>query len=471
MNKEKNTNNTENYQINQGSFRDPAGFVFFQNNVLYRQINKTYAKDYDLLINSGLYQRLVELGLIVVHKEVDIKYAKSDKAYKIIRPEVIPFISYPYEWSFSQLKDAALLTLKIQKLALKYGMSLKDCSAYNVQFKDCKPKFIDTLSFEKYSEDKSWVAQYRQFSRHFLAPLALMHSKDARLNQLLRIFIDGIPLDLASKLLSNTTYLKPSLFFHIHISSWLQKFFTEKPINAQKFKQTKKDFLKLLDKLESAIKKMTWRPKNTEWGDYYSSTNYINESFNHKKQIINEFLTKINPKHVIDLGANTGIFSHIAGNKGIQTMALDCDPAAVEKNYLECVKNNKTNILPLLLDLTNPSSSIGWANKERMSFLKRNPTDNVMALALIHHLAISNNLPLHEIAKFFNDISKSIIIEFVPKSDSQVKKLLSRREDIFPDYKQEIFEKEFKKYFEILDSKQVKESERILYLMKKKHCM
>jgi len=168
----------------------------------------------------------------------------------------------------------------------------------------------------------------------------------------------------------------------------------------------------------------------------------------------------------LDLGANNGIFSHIAGDKGIQTISVDNDPIAVERNYLECLEKNKINVLPLLLDLTNPSPDIGWNNRERNSFFERTKKDTIFALALIHHLAISNNLPLGSIAEFFNQNCNYLIIEFVPKEDSQVKRLLSRREDIFSDYNQEIFEKEFKKYFSIISSQKIKDSERTIYLMK-----
>lgn len=183
-----------------GSFRDPSGFVFWRDGVIYRQVNAIYKEDYDHLMSSGLYKALVDAGLLIPHEEVGAEPAVSDGAYKIIRPELVTFVSYPYEWSFSQLKDAALTTLRVQHESMDFGMTLKDCSAYNVQFKDGKPVFIDTLSFERYREGTPW-APYRQFCQHFLAPLALMSHRDVRLSQLLRIHVDGVPLDLASSLL------------------------------------------------------------------------------------------------------------------------------------------------------------------------------------------------------------------------------------------------------------------------------
>ena len=182
------------------SFRDPSGFLFIREGVLYRQVNRAYAENYARLMESGLYAKLVKAGLLIPHTEANIDPPAPELAFKVICPERVPFISYPYEWSFGQLKDAALATLSIQKRALKAGMSLKDASAYNIQFYQAKPTLIDSLSFEIYQEGEPWVA-YRQFCQHFLAPLALMAYRDVRLSQLLRVYIDGIPLDLASSLL------------------------------------------------------------------------------------------------------------------------------------------------------------------------------------------------------------------------------------------------------------------------------
>ena len=181
------------------SFRDPSGFLFTRAGTLYRQVNQYYQADYDLLMKSGLYAALVKAGLLVRHSEATVEPREPALAYKVIQPERVQFISYPYEWSFSQYKDAALATLAIQKRALESGMSLKDSSAYNIQFHRGKPVLIDTLSFEIFREGEPWVA-YRQFCQHFLAPLALMALKDIRLSQLMRIYIDGVPLDLASQL-------------------------------------------------------------------------------------------------------------------------------------------------------------------------------------------------------------------------------------------------------------------------------
>lgn len=449
------------------SFRDPSGFLFYRDGLIHRQINIIYKENYYHLMNSGLYGTLVDANLLIPHNEVDIESPEPNKAYKIIKPESIPFISYPYEWCFSQLKDAALTTFKIQKIAMDFEMTLKDCSAYNIQFRKCKPIFIDTLSFEKYHEGQSWIA-YRQACQHFLAPLALMVYRDIRLNQLLQIYMDGVPLDLASSLLPSSTNFKASILSHIHLHAKSQKYFANKIVNIGSHKISRLSFMGLIDSLESAIKKMDWKAKSTEWADYYEDTNYSAAAINHKKEIVADFLDKINPGIVWDVGANDGLFSRIASNKKIMTISFDIDPAAVQKSYLQSIKNNEEYILPLLVDLTNPSSGIGWENTERISLLQRGPAEAAFALALIHHLAISNNLPISKIANFFSLICDSLIIEFVPKDDSQVQRLLSTREDIFPDYTQQAFENEFSKYFIINSTIKIKDSKRTMYLMKKR---
>jgi ribosomal protein L11 methylase PrmA len=452
---------------NSASFRDPSGFIFTRDSKIYRQVNSIYKEHYDHLMNSGLYDTLASSGMLVMHEEVGHEYAISDEAYKILKPDIVPFISYPYEWSFSQLKDAALLTLNLQKTAMKYDMSLKDASAYNVQFIDCRPVFIDTISFEKYKEGSPWVA-YRQFCQHFLAPLVLMSYTDIGLNQLLRTNIDGIPLYLASKLLPFKTWVRFSTLMHLHLHARSQKRYASKTDTDKTSKMSRSALLNIINSLESAIKYLNWQPGGTEWAEYYDITNYSSDSFQIKKQIVSEFLLEADPKTVWDLGANLGLFSRIASEQGRLTISFDIDPAAVEKNYIHGCEKEDRNILPLILDLTNPSPGIGWAHEERMSLSERGPADMVMSLALIHHLAISNNLPLGNIAEFFSRLGDWLIIEFVPKSDSQVKKLLATREDIFPNYRRNEFESTFKIFYEIKQTRPIEGSERYLYLMKTK---
>lgn len=454
-----------------GSFKDPSGFIFSTNGSIYRQINPYYKENYNLLIKSGLYTKLTSLGYLISHQEVKLPGNQFTRAFKIIQPQQIPFISYPYEWCFSQLKDAALLTLNIQKIALEYGMSLKDASAFNIQFLEGKPILIDTLSFEKYKEGKPWIA-YKQFVEHFLAPLALMSLADIRLNRLTSIFIDGIPVDLTSHLLPFRSRFKPFLLLHIYAHASSQKKHAQKKLTDSELKHSfsKRSLLGLLDNLEGAIKNLKWDSKGTLWSDYYEedNNNYNTESLTQKAEIVGNFIRSVQPKTVWDMGANTGFFSRIAAGSGAKVLSFDNDYGALEENYLKTVKNQERHILPLFCDLANPNPALGWANQERLSLLQRGSTDVILALALIHHLAIAQNIPLNYIAALFSQLSNYLIIEFVPKEDSQVKKLLMNREDIFPDYNQESFEKIFKEYFKIKKICPIKESKRVLYLMEKR---
>lgn len=451
------------------SFRDPSGFLFTQDGVLFRQVNQAYAADYDLLMKSGLYAALVKSGSLIAHKEVNQPAIDAKLAYKTIQPEQVRFISYPYEWSFSQLQDAALLTLQIQRVALDKDMTLKDANAYNIQFHHGKPILIDTLSFEAYEEGKPWVP-YRQFCQHFLAPLALMALKDIRLSQLLRVYIDGVPLDLASELLPGKTRFSIPLLTHIHLHASAQKRHANKAApqpKPSKVKFSKIAMLGLVDSLEGAVRGLKWQPGGTEWGDYYDATNYTDSAFLRKKELVGRFLQSIKPASVWDLGANTGLFTRVASEMGIPAIAFDIDPTAVEQGYRDIRAQKEANLLPLVLDLTNPSPALGWANQERESLAQRGPVDVVMVLALVHHLAISNNVPLVELARFFASLGKHLIIEFVPKDDSQVQRLLSSRRDIFPDYTQVGFEEAFQTCFTIRAAESVEGSKRNLYWMER----
>ena len=451
------------------SFRDPSGFLFTRDGDLFRQVNQAYGEEYDRLIGSGLYDALVGDGLLIPHEEVEVQPFGAEEAHKIIKPEQIRFISYPYEWSFSQLKDAALATLRIQKKALEFGMSLKDSSAFNIQFRSGRPTLIDTLSFETYRPGRPWVA-YRQFCQHFLAPLSLMARQDIRLGQLFRVYIDGLPLDLTSRLLPKSSYLNFGLISHIHLHAAVQRRYAGKSLEPKSASQgmSRSAFHGLMDSLEGAINSQHWKPQGTEWGGYYDAHNYTEQGLEHKRQVVSDFLEQAKPDLIWDLGANVGMFSRLASDRVAYTIAFDVDPGAVEQNYLDAKRNKEDHLLPLLLDLTNPSASIGWHGEERKSLLERGPADAVLALALIHHLAIANNVTLSQLGKFFHQAGKWLIIEFVPKRDSQVQRLLSTRADIFPDYNQETFEKVFAEDFVIRLFIPVKDSERILYLMEGK---
>jgi hypothetical protein len=458
------------------SFRDPSGFLFEgDDGQLYRQVNRCYQRDFDLLHESGLYHDLSTRRMLVDHERADSIAPLTSDGFCVIRPRRLRFISYPYEWAFSALKDAAFLTLDIQLRAMARGMQLKDASAFNIQFEGCRPILIDTLSFERLDVDKPWKA-YGQFCRHFLAPLALMSKTQIDAGYLSRNYIDGVPLDVASRMLPLRTRLSLSMQLHVHWHAKMIARHSETNIKnaADASSSSKKDYVHMptsrlkvyLENLRSTIQSLHWDAGGTEWADYYTDNSYTEAGFQQKQDLVRQYLKSIQPATVWDLGANTGVFSRIACEQGAYTCAFDVDPACVERAYLEGRKAARRDLLPLRMDLTNPSPALGWAHRERDSLSDRGPADLVMALALIHHLAISNNVPLSAVAEFFRQLGKSLIIEFVPKQDPQVQRLLQSREDIFNDYHQAGFEQAFSQSFEIRQARPVGSDGRVLYLMK-----
>lgn len=453
------------------SFRDPGGFVFLCEGELYRQVNHASAEDYDALMSSGLYAKLVEKGLLVSHEEVPPPAPAGEEHARTLRPDRVDFISYPYEWCFSQLRDAALATLEIQREALESGMTLKDASAYNIQFQGGRPLLIDTLSFAVHEDGQPW-AGYRQFCQHFLAPLALMSYRDVRLSQLLRVHIDGIPLDLAASLLPRRAWLRPTLLLNLFLHARSQKRH-ERAGEAATARVSSKRFsrsalINLIRSLEGGVRKLTWEPGGTEWADYDACGSYEDAALVEKKEKVAAFLELLAPEEVWDLGANTGMFSRIACERGARVVAFDVDPGAVERNYRQVKADGEPSLLPLCLDLVNPSPALGWANRERSSLAERGLPDAILALALVHHLVISNNVPLDRVSGFFAGLTDGLIIEFVPKSDERVRTLLATRPDIFPGYTREGFERAFAERWSIEEAAELEASDRVLYCLRRR---
>lgn len=445
------------------SFRDPAGYIYYENNKVYRKINECYFNQYKYLIESNLYKNLEELEYIITHKEIK----KTNKDI-ILEVEKIPFISYPYEWCFEQLKDAALLTLNICKKSLEYNMILKDASSYNIQFLNGKPIFIDTLSFDFYQEGEPWGG-YGQFCRHFMVPLILMSYVDENLNCMLKNYIDGIPVEIANNILKG----RGGFTARQHIK-WHSKSISKYNDNSKQTKKislSKQNLINMIDMMIRQIEKLKTKSIDTEWGTYYDNTNYTELADKRKIELVEKCLEKINIKDkdvIFDLGANDGKYSRIAAKLGAKTISFDIDTNAVSQNYKTIKLNKEKNILPLILDCTNPSPDLGFALEERLGITKRGNRKCVMALAFIHHMAISNNVSFDMIASWFSKLGEYLIIEFVPKSDSQVQKLLKTRKDIFNHYNEKDFEEIFKNYYEIIEKNKIDDSKRILYLMKVK---
>lgn len=443
------------------SFRDPAGYVYYENNLVYRRINKCYFKQYEHLMTSGLYDELVEKGYLISHKEIE-----RNKDYIVICVDKIPFISYPYEWCYEELKDATLLTLNIQEICLRYDMTLKDASGYNIQFFKGKFVFIDTLSFDFYEEGSPWGA-YGQFCRHFMAPLLLMRYVDEGLNCLLKNYIDGVPLELASNILKRRGGF--TALEHIKLHSKAINKNNDNSDGSKVVSLSKNNVNNMILMMKRQVEKLERKYVSSEWDKYYDNTNYNSVADKCKIKYVNEYLENIDLTSedvVWDLGANDGKYSRIASKIGANVIAFDIDINAVNRNYNFVKNDNEANLLPLILDLTNPSPAIGVNCCERKSLNDRGKVKCVMALALIHHISISNNVSFENVANWFSKLGEYLVIEFVPKEDSQVEKLLRTRDDIFDTYDKNNFEECFSKYYKILMKKNIKESKRIIYLMK-----
>jgi hypothetical protein len=443
-----------------GSFRDPAGHVFVADGTLYRHVSPAGREAYQRLMESGLYDALAAGGLLLPHEDLGSPGGGADEqAATVIRAERIPMVSYPYEWCFSQLREAALLTLRLQREAMRFGMSLKDASAYNVQLRRGRPVLIDTLSFEA-RRPGPWVA-YRQFCRHFYAPLLLSRT-EAQLARLQQVFIDGVPLGVASKLLPARTWVEAGPLMHIHLHAAADRRLAGVR-SAGLHGQARIDAL--IDSLERAVRAVHWKPRG-DWASYYADQpSYGPEAFTRKLKVVSAWLDRLKPSLVWDLGANTGRFSRIAARHAELVVAFDADPACVETMYCETRAEGSDRLLPLVADLTSPSPAIGWANSERLTLDERGPADAALALAFTHHLAIGNNVPLDAIAGYFARLARQLIVEFVPKSDPMVQRMLASRDDIFSGYGQEQFERAFEAAFRIEQRAALAPSDRMLYLM------
>jgi ribosomal protein L11 methylase PrmA len=448
-------------EVQPASYRDPSGFLFRREGVLYRHVAPSYAAEYDRLTGSGLYRELVDDGLLVAHEEVAIE--GHGDAHRVLRPTAVELVSYPYEWAFSALRDAALLTLELAERALARGLALKDASAFNVQFRGCLPVFIDTLSFEAYREGEPWVA-YRQFCEHFLAPLALMSRLDARMLGLWRAHLEGVPLDLASRLLPFWTWLRFGLLTHLHLHARSQALYADRPPPRRRVPVGRTALVALLDSLRRTVRSLAPRPAPSEWADYERTHAYSDETQRVKEATVTRWLEGLRPRQVWDLGANVGRFGRIAASCGAYAVCFDADPAVVELAYRAFHAEGRRDLIPLVLDLANPSPGLGWEGRERDSLETRGPADTLLALALVHHLAIGRNVPLPHLARWMARLSPVAIVEFVPKEDPQAQRLLRSRRDVFPDYASGAFEDAFARSFRLEAREVLPSSGRVLYL-------
>ena len=434
------------------SFRDPTGFVYRKNGKLYRAISQSGRRDFLCWIRSGLAEQLLQAEKIVPFQVVE------DGGTIELRE--IAFVTYPYEWSFGQLRDAALLTLELTEASLAHGMILQDATAFNVTFENGRPIFMDHGSFRIHHHGEAWMA-YRQFVMHFLAPLLLMRFVDLRCLDLFRVHLDGVPLDLASRLLPWSSWLRLHPLIHVHLHARMERKYSAAPETARPPTAKTSGLRALLSELKRYIASLTMPGQKTDWADYYTDNNYSFAGFQFKKQEIARFCRAVAPRTTIDLGANSGVFSQIAAEYSERVIAADSDPSSAEALY-QLSKTACANIVPCLLDLNNPTPGLGIFNRERRDFLSRARGDLVLGLALIHHLRISG-WPLDRIVELFADMTaNAAVVEFVPKSDVQVQRLLRSRSDIYDDWHLKNVKAAFLRRFRTCNVVPIPKSERVL---------
>lgn len=449
------------FRAHPSSYRDPSGFLFYREDTLYRQVNRIYGETFEQFHRAGLSQHLVAKGMLTPYEVLNQNLTGSEDWFLTLKPEALPFIFYPYEWCFDMLKDAALVTLEAALEAIKFNMLLKDASAYNLQWHRGCMQFIDTLSFEPYDEKKPWIA-YRQFCEHFLAPLALMHYLKEPLQPLQLSYPNGLPLGLTKKMLPAKSRWNLHVYLHLHLQAKLS---TKSPSGREKqapFSKTK--LLQLLKSLHQTVGSFSLDQPSGVWSDYYREAHQREDYVQQKKSLIAGWLPGLGAQTAIDAGANEGEFSLLLAANNITTISADFDHYSVNRFYKKIKQQGFQNLYPVILDLSNPSPAIGVNNEERDSFLQRTHCDLVLALAVIHHLAIGKNIGFDKIAQLFATLGKTLIIEFVPKDDEKIRLMLQNKPDVYQWYTKENFLNSFLAFYKLLSEKEISNSGRTLYL-------
>jgi hypothetical protein len=449
------------------SYRDPSGFIFKKNDILYRQVNPIFFKEYAAVKDSGIYQELFDKTWLIPHEEI---ISSQDKI--ILKPQQIPFITYPYEWSFTQYKHAAQLTLRLQLYLLEHGFTLKDASAFNITFHNGKAIFIDSLSIEQYQDNEPWRA-LEQFNTHFFSVLLLSARYGSRYLKSLSHQINGVDLQDVSKLLSWKSRFHPVIGPHIHLLAKTNKTSSDQRSLTASPRLSKNAQIKMLKVLEMHISKMELK-ESTEWSAYYQQTNYDIDAFNFKKEWISRATQEIDISKVLDAGGNDGTFSNVLPASVKKVIVSDIDQAAIDQCYKNQLKSQDDRSIPMVIDLMQPSPAIGFENKERDSFINRVKifeVDMTMALALIHHLTLTGNVPFEMSAAFFASLSPYLLIEFPDKQDSWVQYILESKRDarhLFEEYGISAFAKAYQQQFDIIKQTQIPGTHRTLFLMQRR---
>jgi ribosomal protein L11 methylase PrmA len=452
---------------NSASFRDPAGHVYEKNGRIFRTITEHAIQEYSFLRDQGVLDRLVDKGLLIESRETSLEEAGLDDssgARLVVEHPRIPFVSYPYEWSFRALQAAALHHLELQIEALDLGAALSDATSYNIQFKGVQPIFIDLLSLRPYREGEYW-AGYRQFCEQFLNPLLLRAYTGVAHNAWYRGSPEGIPAAELSRLLPLRRKLSPKTFAHVVLHGRLQDSAGSpdkaKSVKAGKF--SRNAYLGMLHQLRSWIAGLhPAGDRGTVWQDYADTHSYSQEEHQKKKAFVSAFVESVRPGMLWDIGCNSGDFSDVALQSGAGTViGFDFDQGALDAAFVRA-KEGGMNFLPLFQDATNPSPDQGWRQAERNGLGERRDADALLGLALIHHLAIGRNIPLPDVIDWLTGFAPQGVVEFVPKDDPMIQRMLMLREDIFDGYDYDRFSNQLNTRARIVREQRVSQSGRML---------
>lgn len=471
------------------SFRDPSGNVFLHHGEIFRVINKFGEKDFRFAIDSTVLRKFIETNNLVkvfkldslekssllteIKNEVDLA---EDNISLLVKHERIPFRSYPYEWTPEMLHSAAILTLEFAQKLLDEGMGIKDATPYNILFRATNPVFVDWLSFEKRDEfDPIWLSQ-SQFIRTFCLPLMANKYFGLDLSWIFRVNRDGLEPEKIYQMCSFWQKLQ-SPFLSVVTLPKLLKAKSQKNTSiyqkqtfddAEKAKfvlsRQFKSLEKLLKKLEPATE------TKSDWSEYVGDKQHFTNAYlKQKDDFVKKSLADLQPKWVLDVGCNTGYFSRIAAQSGASVVSIDQDAAVVSKVW-QMAKTENLDILPLVVDFSRPSPAIGWHNEECPSFIERatGKFDAIMMLAVIHHLLVSERIPLDKIIDLVAEITKDIaIIEFVPPDDPMFRQIARGRDHLFADLNSDVFRQVCSKHFKIINNEKLADSNRELYLLQK----
>ncbi len=461
-------------QTNYISYKDSAARVFLKDGNYYRYIFNEYKSEYDHLMDSGLYKELNEKGLLISHEEISVEDQQVDEPtnlYKLIKPNQLQFQSYPFEWSYTQWRKAIVSYLEINMIALRFGKILKDGTPYNFYLSAGKAMMIDTSSFSFFKDGDKWIA-YKQFCSEFLSPLALIYYNGQRWLRINRSHLRGLPLNFASRQLPLKSWFNLTTLLHTHLHSKYAN--AEGLTNRQKQNKSRGFSVDKLKALTAMILSGVngWKTAfqfERHWSTYYENDIEANLYLENKERIIKEWLQKTQPSLVLDLGADTGKFSFIAKEYAYRVIAIESDDICVDIIEKEILHNNIKYIDVLTTDLADATPDFGVLNKEFASIYNRAGAQMVMALAIIHHLHISDQLSFNQIAEIFSKLSRdNLIVEFIPIDDSKVQLLTKEKTKNFIDYTEANFIRALSKYFHNIDSYRIEDSGRKLFLMEKR---